>query len=49
MLERLRQFDLYCKAENCHFDASKIVRFLGIIITSDIVGMESDHISTIED
>jgi len=48
VLERLRQFGLYCKAEKCQFGDSKI-GFLGFIISSDGVGMESDRISTIED
>jgi hypothetical protein len=48
VLERLRQFGLYCKAEKCQFGTSKI-GFLGFIISSDGVGMESDRISTIED
>jgi hypothetical protein len=48
VLERLRQFGLYCKAEKCQFGDLKI-GFLGFIISSDGVGMESDRISTIED
>jgi len=48
VLERLRQFGLYCKAEKCQFGASEI-GFLGFIISSDGIGMESDRISTIED
>jgi hypothetical protein len=48
VLERLRQFGLYCKAEKCQFGASEI-SFLGFIISSDGIGMESDHISTIQD
>jgi hypothetical protein len=47
VLERLRQFGLYCKAEKCQFGSSKI-GFLGFIIRSDGFGMESDRISTIE-
>jgi hypothetical protein len=48
VLERLRQFGLYCKAEKGQFGATKI-GFLGLIISSDGVGMESDRISTIDD
>jgi hypothetical protein len=48
VLERLRQFSLYCKAEKCQFRASEI-SFLGFIISSDLIGMESDRISTIDD
>jgi len=47
VLERLRQFGLGCKAEKCQFGASEI-GFLGSIISSDGIGMESDRISTIE-
>jgi len=47
VLERLRHFGLYCKAEKCQFGASKIC-FLGFIISSDGVGMELGRISTIE-
>jgi len=48
VLERLCQLGLYCKAKMCQFGASKI-GFLGFIISSDRVGMESDRISTIDD
>jgi len=48
VLERRRQFGLYCKAEKCQFGASEI-GFLRFIISSDAIGMESDRISTIED
>jgi hypothetical protein len=48
VLERLRQFGLYCKAEKCQFVASEI-GFLGFITSSGGIGMESDCISTIED
>jgi hypothetical protein len=48
VLQRLKEFGLYCKAEKCQFGVSE-VGFLGFIITPDGVGMESDRISTIED
>jgi len=48
VLERLREFGLYCKAEKCQFGVSE-VGFLGFVINSEGVGMESDRISTIED
>jgi len=48
VLQRLREFGLYCKAEKCQFGVSE-VGFLGCVITSDGVGMELDRISTIED
>ena len=48
MLERLREFGLYCKAEKCQFGVSE-VGFLGFVIDSEGIGMESDRISTIED
>jgi len=48
VLQRLKEFGLYCKAEKCQFSVSE-VGFLGFVITPDGVGMESDRISTIED
>jgi len=48
VLERLWEFGLYCKAEKCQFGLSEVA-FLGFIINSEGVGMESDRISTIED
>jgi hypothetical protein len=48
VLQRLKEFGLYCKAEKCQFGVSE-VGFLRFVITSDGVGMESDRISTIED
>jgi hypothetical protein len=48
VLQRLKKFGLYCKAEKCQFGVSE-VGFLGFAITPDGVGMESDRISTIED
>jgi hypothetical protein len=48
VLQRLQEFGLYCKAEKCQFGVSE-VGFLGFIINSDGIGMESDRISTIED
>jgi len=47
VLERLWEFSLYCKAENCQFRVSE-VGFLGIVINSEGVSMESDRIATIE-
>jgi hypothetical protein len=47
VLERLREFELDCKAEKCQFGLS-YVGFLGIIINSEGVGIESDRICTIE-
>jgi len=44
----VRQYDLYCKAEKCQFGASE-VGFLGLIISSDGIGMESTCITTIEE
>jgi hypothetical protein len=48
VLQRLRDFGLYCKAEKCQFGLSE-VGFLGFIIISDGIGMEWDRISTIKD
>jgi hypothetical protein len=48
VLQRLKEFGIYCKAENCHFGVSE-VGFLGFVIIRDGVGMESDRIATIED
>jgi hypothetical protein len=48
VLEWLRKFGLYCKAEKCQFGVSE-VGFLGFVISSKGVGMESDRISKIED
>jgi len=48
VLERLREFGLYCKAEKCEFGVSEI-GFLQFVINSEGIGMESDRISTIED
>jgi hypothetical protein len=48
VLERLREFGLYCKAEKCQFGVSE-VGLLEFVINSEGVGMESDRISTIED
>jgi hypothetical protein len=48
VLQRLREFGLYCNAEKCQFGVSE-ESFLGFVITPDGVGMESDRISTIED
>jgi hypothetical protein len=48
VLQRLKEFGLYCKAEKCQFEVSE-VSFLGFVITPAGVGMESDWIATIED
>ena len=48
VLQRLQEFGLCCKAEMCQFSVSE-VGFLGFIINSYAIGMESDRISTIED
>jgi hypothetical protein len=47
VLERPREFGLYCKAEKYQFGLSEL-GFLGFIINSEGVGMESDRIYTIE-
>jgi hypothetical protein len=47
VLQRLKEFGIYCKAEKCQFGGLEI-GFLGFVITPDGVGMESDRISTIE-
>jgi hypothetical protein len=47
-LQRIQEFRLYCKAEKCQFGVRE-VGFLGFVINSDGIGMESDRISTIED
>jgi len=48
VLQRLKEFGLYCQAEKCQSGVLE-VGFLGFVITPDGVGMESDRISTIED
>jgi len=48
VLQRLQEFGLYCKAEKWQFGVRE-VSFLGFVINSDGIGMESDRISTIED
>ena len=48
VLQRLQEFGRFCKAEKCQFGVRK-VGFLGFVITSDGISMESDRISTIED
>jgi hypothetical protein len=48
VLQRLQEFGLYCKAERCQFEVQE-VGFLGLVINSDGIGMESDRIFTIED
>jgi len=48
VLQRLKEFGLYWKADKCQFGVSE-VGFQGFVITPDGVGMELDRISTIED
>jgi len=48
VLQRLQEFGLYCKAEKCQFGVRED-GFLGFVINSVGIGMESDRISTIED
>jgi len=48
VLQRLKEFGPDCKAEKGEFGVSA-VGFLGFVITSDGVGMESARISTFED
>jgi hypothetical protein len=48
VLQRLQEFGLYYKAEKCQFRVQE-VGFLGFVINSDGIGMESDRISKIED
>jgi len=48
VLQGLKEFRLYCKAEKCRLRVSE-VGFLGFVVTSERVGMESDRISTIDD
>jgi hypothetical protein len=48
VLQRLPEFGLYCKAEKCQFGVRE-VGYLGFVINSDGIGMESDRISMIED
>jgi len=48
VLQRLKEFGLYFKAEKCQFRVSE-VGFLGFVLTPEGVGMASDRISTIKD
>jgi len=48
VLDRLREFGLYAKAEKCHFGVTE-VSFVGFVLSPDGIGMESGSISTIED
>ena len=48
VLERLREFGLYCKAEKCEFSVPR-VGFLGYIISAKGIEMEQDRLATIED
>jgi len=48
VLDQLREFGLYCKANKCRFGVAE-VGSLGFVINYEEVGRESDRISTIED
>ena len=48
ILAKRGELGLFCNAENCVFGA-KEVRFLGFDISREGVGMEGDHVATIED
>jgi hypothetical protein len=48
VLERLLEFGLYCQPEMCQFGVAE-VGFLGFVINSEGISMESDRITTIED
>jgi hypothetical protein len=49
VLERLRQYGLYCKAEKCEFSV-KNVGFLWFVISPDEkIAMEADGIASVED
>jgi len=48
VVQTLQEFGLYCQAEKCQFSFSE-VSFLGFIVNSDGIGMESVRISTIQD
>jgi hypothetical protein len=48
VLQQLKEFGLYCKAETCQFGVLE-VGFLRFVITPDGVSMEADQISTIKD
>jgi hypothetical protein len=48
VLERIRKYSLYFKAEKCKFSRKK-VRFQGFVISPDGIEMEADRIATIED
>jgi hypothetical protein len=47
VLERLQEFGLYSKPKKCEFGVSE-VGYLGCVINSGGIGMESDRISTID-
>jgi hypothetical protein len=48
VLERLQVFGLYCKAEKGQSGVSKVA-FLGFVISTDGIGMQSDRTATIKD
>ena len=48
VLQHLQEFRLYCQAEKCQFGVQE-VGFLGFVINSDGIGIDSDRISTMED
>jgi hypothetical protein len=48
VLQRLQEFGLNYKAEKCQFGVSD-VGFHGFLLNSEVISMETDRISTIED
>jgi hypothetical protein len=48
VLEPLREFGLYCKARKWQFGVLEVA-FLGVILNSEGIGIESDRIATLED
>jgi hypothetical protein len=48
VLERLREYGLYGKAEKCKFSVKK-VGFVGFVVSPDGIDMQSDRIATIQD
>jgi len=48
VLERLRQFKLYCNLKKCEFDTDK-VDFLGFRVSTEGVGMEPSRVAAIEE
>ena len=48
VLERLRQYNLYCKLKKCEFDTDH-VDYLGFVVSPDGVAMEPGRIATINE